>query len=267
MGTGGGTCCRRSSNDPRTGSASARPRRHWASASTRCGAGSATAGSLRAARSAALPARRRAGQPPARAGPRRPLLGPQPPAGHRPRRAPRRRHGPDRHGLRPVPDRVADVARGRRRPRHQAGRPGRRADQVDDGGRGETIALSAQTAGSGFALGESAPKANALRESFGAVVWRACRPPASPTASPRASWSSSTCRRSRATRRRWRRTCCRSCPDARDAGDTCVLAGATARGDRPLVLLAGHLDTVPAQGNLPGRLEDGDRPRARRRAT
>jgi succinyl-diaminopimelate desuccinylase len=46
-------------------------------------------------------------------------------------------------------------------------------------------------------------------------------------------------------------------PDARDAGDTCVLAGATARGDRPLVLLAGHLDTVPAQDNLPGRLEDG----------
>ncbi len=45
--------------------------------------------------------------------------------------------------------------------------------------------------------------------------------------------------------------------DARDAGDTCVLAGTTARGDRPLVLLAGHLDTVPAQGNRPGRLEDG----------
>ena len=39
----------------------------------------------------------------------------------------------------------------------------------------------------------------------------------------------------------------------RDAGDTCLLAGATERGERPLVLLAGHLDTVPAQGNLPGR--------------
>jgi succinyl-diaminopimelate desuccinylase len=45
---------------------------------------------------------------------------------------------------------------------------------------------------------------------------------------------------------------------ARDAGDTCVLAGVTEkRGDRPLVLLAGHFDTVPAQGNFPGRLEDG----------
>ncbi|HEY2141294.1 MAG TPA: succinyl-diaminopimelate desuccinylase [Solirubrobacteraceae bacterium] len=40
----------------------------------------------------------------------------------------------------------------------------------------------------------------------------------------------------------------------RDAGDTCVLAGATARSERrPFVLLAGHLDTVPAQGNCPGR--------------
>jgi succinyl-diaminopimelate desuccinylase len=41
----------------------------------------------------------------------------------------------------------------------------------------------------------------------------------------------------------------------RDAGDTCILAGATARsGDRgrPFVLLAGHLDTVPAQDNWPG---------------
>jgi succinyl-diaminopimelate desuccinylase len=43
---------------------------------------------------------------------------------------------------------------------------------------------------------------------------------------------------------------------ARDAGDTCVLAGATGRGERPLVLLAGHLDTVPAQQNRPGRLDE-----------
>ena len=36
------------------------------------------------------------------------------------------------------------------------------------------------------------------------------------------------------------------------------------RRGKPLVLLAGHLDTVPAQGNLPGRIEDGCGGRARR---
>ena len=40
-------------------------------------------------------------------------------------------------------------------------------------------------------------------------------------------------------------------PGARDAGDGCVVAG-----EGPLVL-AGHLDTVPAQDNRPGRREDG----------
>ncbi len=39
----------------------------------------------------------------------------------------------------------------------------------------------------------------------------------------------------------------------RDATDTCVVAGAMGRSGRPFVLLAGHLDTVPAQGNRPGR--------------
>jgi hypothetical protein len=39
----------------------------------------------------------------------------------------------------------------------------------------------------------------------------------------------------------------------RDLGDSCLLAGPGAP-----VLLAGHLDTVPAQGNRPGR-RDGER--------
>jgi succinyl-diaminopimelate desuccinylase len=44
-------------------------------------------------------------------------------------------------------------------------------------------------------------------------------------------------------------------PELYDDGDV-ILFGR--RRDRaPLVVLAGHLDTVPAQGNLPGRLEDG----------
>lgn len=38
----------------------------------------------------------------------------------------------------------------------------------------------------------------------------------------------------------------------RDAGDGCVVAGASVDGGAR-ILLAGHLDTVPAQGNRPGR--------------
>jgi succinyl-diaminopimelate desuccinylase len=37
-------------------------------------------------------------------------------------------------------------------------------------------------------------------------------------------------------------------------GETVIFAK---REGKPLVLLAGHTDTVPAQGNLPGRIEDG----------
>ena len=43
-------------------------------------------------------------------------------------------------------------------------------------------------------------------------------------------------------------------PLAHDDGESLLFAK---RAGRPLVLLAGHLDTVPAQGNLPGRIEDG----------
>ena len=42
-----------------------------------------------------------------------------------------------------------------------------------------------------------------------------------------------------------------------DAGDSCLLAGVTQRDRAPLVLLAGHLDTVPAQDNRPGSIGDG----------
>lgn len=39
------------------------------------------------------------------------------------------------------------------------------------------------------------------------------------------------------------------------AGETSFIAGATASQSRPLVLLVGHLDTIPAQGNWPGRMQ------------
>jgi succinyl-diaminopimelate desuccinylase len=43
-------------------------------------------------------------------------------------------------------------------------------------------------------------------------------------------------------------------PLAYDDGESLLYAR---RAGKPLVLLAGHTDTVPAQGNLPGRIEDG----------
>ena len=43
-------------------------------------------------------------------------------------------------------------------------------------------------------------------------------------------------------------------PLVHDDGESLLYAK---RGGKPLVLLAGHTDTVPAQGNLPGRIEDG----------
>src|ERR1700750_883015 len=49
--------------------------------------------------------------------------------------------------------------------------------------------------------------------------------------------------------------------DARDAGDTCVLAGTPDRSERPLVLLAGHLDTLAEKGVAPDRTVRGLRPR------
>ncbi|MCW3039027.1 MAG: succinyl-diaminopimelate desuccinylase [Solirubrobacterales bacterium] len=39
---------------------------------------------------------------------------------------------------------------------------------------------------------------------------------------------------------------------ARDAQDTCVLTDPLGAPDGPLILLGGHFDTVPAQGNIPG---------------
>jgi succinyl-diaminopimelate desuccinylase len=43
-------------------------------------------------------------------------------------------------------------------------------------------------------------------------------------------------------------------PAAWSDGETAIYAK---REGKPLVLLAGHTDTVPAQGNFPGRIEDG----------
>jgi succinyl-diaminopimelate desuccinylase len=41
------------------------------------------------------------------------------------------------------------------------------------------------------------------------------------------------------------------------AGDEAFLFAPPRRAERPLIVLAAHYDTVPAQGNLPGRIADG----------
>src|SRR6266516_8026594 len=41
------------------------------------------------------------------------------------------------------------------------------------------------------------------------------------------------------------------------SSDDVLFATSKRESGRPLVLLAGHVDTVPAQDNLPGRIEDG----------
>ena len=53
----------------------------------------------------------------------------------------------------------------------------------------------------------------------------------------------------------------RRCRGARSARSTRTARGSSTRrartAGRPFVLLAGHLDTIPAQDNLPGRIENG----------
>lgn len=47
------------------------------------------------------------------------------------------------------------------------------------------------------------------------------------------------------------------CPEAEETRVGNALIYTLRRGSRPFVILAGHLDTVPPQGNLPGRIEGG----------
>jgi succinyl-diaminopimelate desuccinylase len=41
-----------------------------------------------------------------------------------------------------------------------------------------------------------------------------------------------------------------------ELGDSCLIGGTRVRAERPFVLLGGHFDTVPAQGNIPGSIVD-----------
>lgn len=44
--------------------------------------------------------------------------------------------------------------------------------------------------------------------------------------------------------------------EVEELGDCCLIGGAQRRAERPFVVLGGHLDTVPEQGNLPGKIDD-----------
>jgi succinyl-diaminopimelate desuccinylase len=43
--------------------------------------------------------------------------------------------------------------------------------------------------------------------------------------------------------------------EVEELGDCCLVGGSRRRKERPFVILAGHLDTVPAQGNIPGSID------------
>ena len=90
----------------------------------------------------------------------------------------------------------------------------------------------------------------------------------SPIASPHARSSWSTSRPRAGTRRRSASTCSRSCRRRSTeffAGDDAFLLASRRRPDAPLVVLAGHYDTVPAQEQPPGPDRGRRGARARRR--
>ena len=94
---------------------------------------------LRAARQPALHRRRRALPDSCESAARRRYECAQQAAGNGRRGQARHRHGPDRHGLRPLPDRLADVARGGRRSRTEARRHRHGRRQGDDRDRRDAV--------------------------------------------------------------------------------------------------------------------------------
>ena len=88
------------------------------------------------------------------------------------------------------------------------------------------------------------------------IIGRLCRlrSPRTTSRPGRSRWSTS--RRPRAPRRRSTTTSPRTCRSSAPTTTASRCCTRSAAGE-PLVLLAGHTDTVPEQGNLPGRIEDG----------